>query len=643
MLLPQGYNTFCLGKWHLSPSEENTPAGPLHRWPLGRGFERFYGFLGGETNQWYPDLTLDNGPTTQPKTPEEGYHLSEDLADQAIKFVLDAHVNAPEKPFFMYYAPGCAHAPHHVPKEWADRYAGKFDGGWDAYRETVFARQQEIGLFGPDVELSPRDPDVPEWSSLSADERRLYARMMEVYAGFVSHCDHHFGRILDIARADRRAREHADHGHLRQRRVGRGRRHRLVQRDALLQPGPRVLRGQPRAHRRPRRDGGVQPLPVGLGLGGRHAVPALEARDLPRRLDRPVHPGLAGGHRGPRRAADAVRARDRHGADRARRARRRAAGGDPRRRADAARGRQLRAHLRRARGRDEAHHAVLRDVRPPLDLPRQLARGLPVAGAGLHDRGQARPQVRGPDHAGGPRGARPRLLGALRHDLGPHRGGGRRRPAPRGAARDDRALVGGGREVQGAAARRVGAGAAGDGASADVQAAHALRLLPRRLGRPGLRGADGLQPPVLDRGRRRHPRRRRRRRAPGPGRRRRRLRPVREGRRAALPLQLRRSRPLRGALAATQASPRAGTRCATSSSRPARPTSPTARASRGAASSTSTARSSGRPTSRTRRRCSSSSKGSAAASTSAPRRPSTRRRSPSPARSASSRSTSRAS
>jgi arylsulfatase A-like enzyme len=197
MLLPHGYNTFCLGKWHLSPSEENTPAGPLNRWPLGRGFERFYGFLGGETNQWYPDLTLDNGPTTQPKTPEEGYHLSEDLADQAIKYMLDAHVNAPEKPFFMYYAPGTAHAPHHVPKEWADRYAGKFDGGWDAYRETVFARQQEIGLFGPDVELSPRDPDVPEWSGLSADERRLYARMMEVYAGFVSHCDHHFGRILD--------------------------------------------------------------------------------------------------------------------------------------------------------------------------------------------------------------------------------------------------------------------------------------------------------------------------------------------------------------------------------------------------------------------------------------------------------------
>ena len=197
MLLDQGYNTFALGKWHLSPSEDNTPAGPFHRWPLGRGFERYYGFLGGETNQWYPDLTQDNTPITETRTPEDGYHLSEDLADHAIKLMRDAHVNAPEKPFFMYYAPGAGHAPHHVSKEWADRYKGKFDGGWDAYRETVFARQKELGLFPAEATLSPRDPDVPEWDSLTDDERRLYTRMMEVFAGFVSHADHHFGRILD--------------------------------------------------------------------------------------------------------------------------------------------------------------------------------------------------------------------------------------------------------------------------------------------------------------------------------------------------------------------------------------------------------------------------------------------------------------
>ncbi|GGE87747.1 arylsulfatase [Mycetocola zhadangensis] len=197
ILVEQGYNTFSVGKWHLSPSEDNTPAGPFHRWPLGRGFERFYGFLGGETNQWYPDLTQDNASVRPPSTPEEGYHLSEDLADQAIKMIVDAQVNAPDRPFFMYYASGAGHAPHHVPKEWADRYAGAFDMGWDAYRETVFDRQKELGLLPHDAELSRHDPDVPEWDTLSDDERRLYSRMMEVYAGFVTHADHHLGRVLD--------------------------------------------------------------------------------------------------------------------------------------------------------------------------------------------------------------------------------------------------------------------------------------------------------------------------------------------------------------------------------------------------------------------------------------------------------------
>ena len=197
ILLEQGYNTFSVGKWHLSPSEDNTPAGPFHRWPLGRGFERFYGFLGGETNQWYPDLTQDNASVRPPSTPEEGYHLSEDLADQAIKMIVDAQVNAPDRPFFMYYASGAAHAPHHVPKDWADRYAGAFDMGWDAYRETVFDRQKGIGLIPSDAELSRHDPDVPEWATLSDDEQRLYSRMMEVYAGFLSHADHHLGRVLD--------------------------------------------------------------------------------------------------------------------------------------------------------------------------------------------------------------------------------------------------------------------------------------------------------------------------------------------------------------------------------------------------------------------------------------------------------------
>lgn len=200
MLLQKGYNTFCIGKWHLTPPEHTTPAGPYDRWPLGRGFERFYGFLGGETHQWYPELVYDNHEVEQPKSPEEGYHLSADLADKAIEFIQDSQVNAPDKPFFMYYATGAGHAPHHVPKEWADKYKGKFDMGWDEYRKIVHQRQLDMGILPPGTELSAHDPDVPVWDTLPDDAKRLYARMMEVYAGFMSFTDYHFGRILDFLR-----------------------------------------------------------------------------------------------------------------------------------------------------------------------------------------------------------------------------------------------------------------------------------------------------------------------------------------------------------------------------------------------------------------------------------------------------------
>ena len=200
MLLQKGYNTFCIGKWHLTPPEHTTPAGPYDRWPLGRGFERFYGFLGGETHQWYPELVYDNHEVEQPKQPEEGYHLSADLADKAIEFIQDSQVNAPDKPFFMYYATGAGHAPHHVPKEWADKYKGKFDMGWDEYRKIVHQRQLDMGILPPSTELSAHDPDVPVWDTLPDDAKRLYARMMEVYAGFMSFTDYHFGRILDFLR-----------------------------------------------------------------------------------------------------------------------------------------------------------------------------------------------------------------------------------------------------------------------------------------------------------------------------------------------------------------------------------------------------------------------------------------------------------
>ena len=201
ILLQNGYNTYAVGKWHLTPADQISAAGPYDRWPLGRGFERFYGFMGGETHQYYPELVYDNHAVEPPKTPEEGYHLTEDLVDKAISFIADSKQIAPDKPWFMYFCPGAMHAPHHVRKEWSDKYKGQFDEGWDVYREKVFARQKEMGIVPADAELSRHDPDVQEWGSLSADERRLYAHMMEVFAGFMEHTDFHLGRLFDFLKS----------------------------------------------------------------------------------------------------------------------------------------------------------------------------------------------------------------------------------------------------------------------------------------------------------------------------------------------------------------------------------------------------------------------------------------------------------
>jgi arylsulfatase A-like enzyme len=198
MLVERGYNTFAVGKWHLTPSQETTPAGPFNRWPLGRGFERFYGFLGGDTDQFHPDLVHDNHSVRQPCSPAEGYHLNVDIADRAIGYIGDAHASAPDKPFFLWYATGAGHAPHQVEPEWVLPYVGEFDMGWDEYRRIVFERQGELGLLAPGTELSERDPDVEPWDELSDDAKRMYTRQMEVYAGFLTQTDHHIGRVLDF-------------------------------------------------------------------------------------------------------------------------------------------------------------------------------------------------------------------------------------------------------------------------------------------------------------------------------------------------------------------------------------------------------------------------------------------------------------
>jgi len=212
----RGWNTYMVGKWHLCPTVEMNLASSRRNWPTGRGFERFYGFLGAETNQWYPDLVYDNHPVDQPKSPAQGYHLTEDLTDKALEFIKDAKVIAPDKPFFLYYAPGACHAPHHAPKEWIKKFKGRFDLGYEAIREQTLARQIKLGIVPPDTELPPINPiGTPQsrkgpkglpfppldytkpWDSLGADEKRLFARMAEVYAGFLAHADHQIGRLLD--------------------------------------------------------------------------------------------------------------------------------------------------------------------------------------------------------------------------------------------------------------------------------------------------------------------------------------------------------------------------------------------------------------------------------------------------------------
>jgi arylsulfatase A-like enzyme len=214
VLSQRGWSTYAVGKWHLAPPEDCHPAGSRRYWPLSRGFDRFYGFLDGMTDQWYPSLVSDSAHIDPPATPEQGYHLSKDLADNAIRFLRDHRAAAPDKPWFLYLCPGAGHSPHQAPAEWADRYRGRFDMGYERYREIVLANQKELGLIPADTELSPRNPyadrtavdgtpwpagdTVVPWDQLSADEQRISTRMAEVFAGFLSYTDAQIGRVLDF-------------------------------------------------------------------------------------------------------------------------------------------------------------------------------------------------------------------------------------------------------------------------------------------------------------------------------------------------------------------------------------------------------------------------------------------------------------
>jgi arylsulfatase A-like enzyme len=190
-----GYNTAAFGKMHQTPAWEVSASGPFTRWPVGEGFEKFYGFLGGETNQWAPMVFEGTTRIEPPHTP--GYNFMTDMTDQAIAWLRFQHTMTPDKPFFIYFAPGALHAPHHTPKEWIDKYKGKFDEGWDKYREDTLARQKQSGLVPQNTQLAPWPPSVKHWNDLSADDKTAAERLMENYAGFGEYCDHEIGRLFD--------------------------------------------------------------------------------------------------------------------------------------------------------------------------------------------------------------------------------------------------------------------------------------------------------------------------------------------------------------------------------------------------------------------------------------------------------------
>ena len=192
-----GYSTAQLGKCHEVPVFQNSPLGPFDMWPTGSGFEYFYGFIGGEDHQYYPSLYEGTAPIEVEKTPEEGYHLTEDLADKAITWIRTQKSLVPDKPFFMYFAPGATHAPHHVPQEWIDRYKGKFAHGWDRQREITFEKQKELGVIPQDAGLTERHEEIPSWDEMDESLKPVLERQMETYAAFLSHTDHHVGRLID--------------------------------------------------------------------------------------------------------------------------------------------------------------------------------------------------------------------------------------------------------------------------------------------------------------------------------------------------------------------------------------------------------------------------------------------------------------
>ena len=368
-----GYSTAMFGKAHVTPMWETSPAGPFDRWPTGLGFERFYGFLGGEASQWEPAL-YDQTTPVEPYVGRDGYHLTEDLADRTIEWMRLQKAAAPDKPFFVYFSPGATHAPHHVWPEWIERFKGRFDSGWDVLREEIHARQLALGVIPPGTALTPRPQQIPSWDEYPDRYKPVARRLMEVYAGFLAHTDAQVGRVLDaldeLGQTENTMVVYlmGDNGA-----SGRGRSTAPGARRRSRTASPRIRSGcsstSTTSGRLVR-----EPLQRRLGVGARRPVPVDEAGRLALRRHPQRHGRLlAGRHRRPRRAADAVPPRDRPGADDPRGRRGRGARRRQRHRTEADRGPESAIHVRRCRRAKPAHDAVLRD-------PRATARSTTRAG-----------------------------------------------------------------------------------------------------------------------------------------------------------------------------------------------------------------------------------------------------------------------
>ena len=315
MLRLNGFATAAFGKSHETAAWEVSVAGPTNRWPTRSGFDKFYGFIGGEANQWAPTLYDGLNPIETPKDPN--YHFMTDMTNQAIRWTKGVKALKPDTPFFVYFAPGATHAPHHVPKEWIARYKGKFDQGWDKLREETLARQKKLGVVPPDTRLAPKPAAIKDWDKLTADEQKLFAHQMEVFAGYGEFADHEVGRLVqsieDMGQMDNTLVFYivGDNGA-----SAEGGMNGLFNEGTYFNGVAGNRRGHLEALRRPGRTAVVWPLRGGVGRGGGYAVHLDEAgrRELRRDPQRDGHP-LAPADQGPRRGPLPVASRHRCRAD----------------------------------------------------------------------------------------------------------------------------------------------------------------------------------------------------------------------------------------------------------------------------------------------------------------------------------------